>query len=82
MSRIRRNDISFKEGFMVIKVLKRKNDQLRKGDEVVVSQLSSAACPIELLKGYLAMFKIPLDSKDLIFKPISSGKRPLQACCP
>lgn len=53
VSRIRRSDISFKEGFMVIKVLKSKNDQLRKGDEVVVSQLSSDACPVALLKRYL-----------------------------
>ena len=68
---------SFKQGFMVIKVLKSKNDQLRKGDEDVVSQLSSDACPVALLKRHLAMFKIPPDSKDLIFKPISRGK----GCC-
>ena len=74
VSRIRRSDISFREGFMVVKVLKSKNDQLRKGDEVVISQLSSSACPVELLKRYLAMFKIPPDSKDFIFKPISKGK--------
>ena len=35
---------------MVIKVLKSKNDQLRRGDEVVISQLCSPACPVELLK--------------------------------
>ena len=35
VSRIRRSDIPFEEGFMVIKVLKSMNDQLRKGDEVV-----------------------------------------------
>ena len=35
---------------MVIKVLKSKNDQLRRGDEVVISQLRSPACPVELLK--------------------------------
>ena len=74
VSRIRRSDISFREGFMVVKVLKSKNDQLRKGDEVVISQLSSSACPVELLKRYLATFKIPPDSKDFIFKPISKGK--------
>ena len=74
LSRIRRSDISFKEGFMVIKVLKNKNDQPRKGDEVVISQLSSPACPVELLKRYLAMFKIPPDSRDFIFKPIFRGK--------
>ena len=53
---------------------KSKNDQLRKGDEVVISQLSSLACPVKLLKKYLATFKIPPESKDFIFKPISRGK--------
>ena len=35
VSRIR-SDISLKKGFMIIKVLKSKNVQLRKGDEVVM----------------------------------------------
>lgn len=75
VSRIRRSDISFKEGFMVIKVLKCTNDQLRKGDKAVISQLLySPACPTEFLKRYLAIFQIPPDSEDLIFKPISRGK--------
>ena len=43
VSRIR-SDISFKEGFMIIKVLKSKNDQLRKGVEVVILQSSSSVC--------------------------------------
>ena len=59
---------------MIIKVQKSKNDQLRKGDEVVISQLSSSVCPVELLKRYLATFRIPPDSKDFIFKSISRGK--------
>ncbi|CAH3103585.1 unnamed protein product, partial [Pocillopora meandrina] len=46
VSRVRRSDISFKGGFMIIKVLKSKNDQLRKGDEVVILQLSSSVCPL------------------------------------
>ena len=43
VSRIRRNDIVFHDGFMVIKVLKSKNDQLRKGDEVIFSEISDPA---------------------------------------
>lgn len=74
VSRIRRNDISFNEGFMVIKVLKSKNDQLRRGDEVIISELSSCACPVKLLKRYLSTFNISPDSRDLIFRPISRGK--------
>lgn len=74
VSRIRRSDIFFNEGFMVIKVPKSKNDQLRRGDEVVISELPSPACPVKLLKKYLAKFQIPPDSRDLIFRPISKGK--------
>ena len=59
ISRIRRSDISFHEGFMVIQVQKSKNDQLRKGNEVVISELSSSACPVSLLKRYLDKFRIP-----------------------
>ena len=73
VSRIR-SDISFKEGFMIIKVLKSKNDQLRKGDEVVNLQLSSSVCPVELLKRCLVMFKIPPDSKDFISSLFLKGR--------
>ena len=67
VSRIRRNDIFFNEGFMVIKVLKSKNDQLRRCDEVIISELSSCACPVKLLKRYLSTFNISPDSRDLIY---------------
>ena len=73
VSRIR-SDISFKEGFMIIKVLKSKNDQLRKGDEVVNLQLSSSVCPVELLKRCLVMFKIHPDSKDFISSLFLKGR--------
>ena len=74
VSRIRRNDIFFNEGFMVIKVPKSKNDQLRREDEVVISELPSPACPVRLLKKYLTKLQIPPDSRNLIFRPISKGK--------
>ena len=74
ISRVRRSDISFHEGFMVIQVQKSKNDQLRRGNEVVISELSSSACPVSLLKRYLDKFRIPPNSRDLLFKPISKGK--------
>ncbi|XP_015768720.1 PREDICTED: uncharacterized protein LOC107347338 [Acropora digitifera] len=70
----RRSDIAFHEGFMVIQVQKSENDQLCKGNEVVISELSSPACPGSLLKRYLDKFRIPPNSRDLIFKPISRGK--------
>ena len=59
---------------MVIKVLKSKNEQLRRRDEVVISALSSCACPAKLLKRYLSKFQTPPDSRCLIFRPISRWK--------
>ena len=55
ISRVR-SDMAFHERFMVIQVQKSKNDQLRKGNEVVISKLSSPACPVSLLKRYLDKF--------------------------
>ena len=77
ISRVRRSDIAFHEGFMVIQVQSKnesKNDQLRRGNEVVISELSSSACPVSLLKRYLDNLRIPPNSRDLILKPISNGK--------
>ena len=53
---------------------KSKNDQLRIGNEVVISELSGSACPVSLLKRYLDKFRISPNSRDLIFKSISKGK--------
>ena len=77
VSRIRRNDLFFNEGFMVIKVPKSKNDQLRRGDEVVISEL-----PVKRLKKYLTKFKIPPDSRDLIFRPIAKGRYSFKLIAP
>ena len=59
---------------MVIQVHKSKNDKLRRGNELVISELSSPACPVSLLGRYLDKFHIPSNSRDLIFKLISKGK--------
>ena len=56
VSRIRSNDIFFNGGFMVMKVPKSENVQPSWGDKVVISELPSRACPVMLLKKYLAKF--------------------------
>ena len=37
----------------MVMVQKSKNDQLRRGDEVTIPELSSFACPVKLLNRYL-----------------------------
>ena len=77
VSRIRRNDIFFHEGFIIIKVLKNKNDQLRKGDEVIFSEISGPACPFKLLKSCLTHFSIPLAPEISFLDPSLGGRTPL-----
>ena len=47
---------------MVIKVPKSKNDQLRRGDEVVISEFLSCDCLVKLIKKYLTKYQVPPDS--------------------
>lgn len=58
---------------MVIKIHKSKNDQLCEGNKVIISEFSSPACPVILLKRWLSKFQISATSTELIFKPISRG---------
>ena len=54
---------------MIIRVVKRKTDQLRQGDEVVIAQSEGNVCPVFLLKEYLKKLDISPDSSEFIFRP-------------
>ena len=54
---IRRNHITFHDGYMIIKVEKSKTDQLRQGDEVIIAQSGGTACPVSILRDYLSRLK-------------------------
>jgi len=81
ISRVRRGDISFNEGFMVIQVRKSKNDLLRRENEVVISELSRPACPVNLLRRYLGQFQIPPISKRKGFCKLVSPNKPISYSC-
>ena len=59
---------------MIIKVVKRKTDQLRQGDEVVIAQSEGNVCPVFLLKEYLKKLDISPDSSEFIFRPLVKTK--------
>ena len=52
---------------MIITVVKRKTDQLRQGDEVVIAQSEGNVCPVFFLKEYLKKLDISPDSSEFIF---------------
>ena len=62
-----KGELYFHEGFMIIKVLKSKNDQLCKGDE---SERFFRKCLALLVP---CPFFHPSSSRDLIFRPMSRG---------
>ena len=61
---------------MIIRVVKRKTDQLRQGDEVVIAQSEGNVCPVFLLKEYLKKLDISPDSSEFIFRPSLKLSRP------
>ena len=51
---IKAEDIKIEEGFMSIQIPRSKTDQLRKGNEVVVSWMESKLCPVSIIERYMA----------------------------
>ena len=64
-------DVQFRAGYMVIKVLSSKTDQLRQGDEVVVVRSGSATCPVVCLEQYCKLAGIDSASTERLFWAIS-----------
>ena len=71
---IRRNHITFHDGYMTIKVEKSKTDQLRQGDEVIIAQSGGSACPVSILRDYLSRLNIDPHSDELIFRQLVKTK--------
>ena len=49
----------------------KQTDQLRKGDEVVISRIGSITCPVGMLEKYLFLGKISLDDDRYLFRGIT-----------
>ena len=59
---------------MTIKVEKSKTDQLRQGDEVIITQSGGSACPVSILRDYLSRLNIDPHSDELIFRQLVKTK--------
>ena len=67
-------DVQFHSGYMVIKVLSSKTDQLWEGDEVVVFRSGSATCPVVSLERYYRLAGIDSASTKRLFRAICHTK--------
>ena len=70
---IKAEDIKVEEGFMSIQIPQSKTDQLRKGNEVVVSRTGSKLCPVSIIERYMARAGIVQSKARYIFRPITKS---------
>ena len=70
---IKAEDIKVEEGFMSIQIPQSKTDQLRKGNEVVVSRTGSKLCPVSIIERYMARADIVQSKARYIFRPITKS---------
>ena len=73
---IKYGDIHFNSGYVVINVDVSKTDQLRKGNEVVISVGSGEkTCPVKILRRYLTeVERYPVQSDHFVFRALSKCK--------
>ena len=73
---IKYGDVTFHDTYIAIKVDRRKIDQLRKGNEVVLSRSSSQdACPVSIFKRHVSeLERFPVEPSHYVFKPLTKSK--------
>ena len=73
---IKYGDIHFNSGYVVINVDVSKTDQLRKGNEVVISVGSGEkTCPVKILRRYISeVERYPVQSDHFVFRALSKCK--------
>lgn len=74
ISSLKCNNILVEEEYVKIFIEKSKNDQLREGNEVLIAEGVTCACPYNMFLRYVSAAKINLLSSDFIFKPVFRSK--------
>lgn len=74
LSQLKCNDVTIKEGYLVLKIRKSKTDQYRAGDEVLVSKGQSLACPYSMFLRYLGLANIEISTDMYLFRPLYRSK--------
>lgn len=69
LSELKCSDIDFKSDHLVLHIRKSKTDVYRSGKYVFIAKGSTCACPISMLKRYLAASKLSKESDSFLFRP-------------
>ncbi|KAK3093741.1 hypothetical protein FSP39_019543 [Pinctada imbricata] len=68
-------DVKIFDGYFSIKITKSKTDQYRHGDEILIAEGSTIACPLKMLQRYLRLAKINISSDHFLFKQVYRSKK-------
>ena len=68
LKNIRTQHLIFHEGHLEIRINRAKNDQLRKGNVVVVANLDTNYCPVWLLRAYLNKVGMNIEKDQYVFR--------------
>lgn len=71
---IRPLDIVFKEEYLAIKIRHSKTDQLRKGDEVLITRTGRSTCPVAKLEEFMERTGALKQDSRFLFRPICKTK--------
>lgn len=63
-------DVKFVDDYLCVYINKSKTDQYRQGNEVLVANGSTSACPVKMLQKYVMLADINLLSSEFLFKPV------------
>ena len=72
---VRPCDIKIQKDKLILLIPKSKTDQLRQGDELVISRTGDSTCPVAMLEAYLARTGTQLPDHRFMFRPICKTAR-------
>lgn len=79
LSNLKFCDVIFFDGYLCVYINKSKTDQYRQGDEMLVANGSSSACPVKMLQKYVILADINLLSSDFFYLSQFSDHSVLQS---
>ena len=71
---IRPCDMVFEEDYLVVRIPHSKTDQLRKGDEILITRTGRSTCPVAKLEEYMERTGTAKQDKRFLFRPICKAK--------
>ena len=74
VSSLKCRHIEFHPNYFTLFIERSKTDQYRSGNQVVISEGSTSACPYKMLKRYLLLADASTDNDFYLFRPINTSK--------